>query len=181
MGWKEVGDWLKDNAGTGASLVGSLLTGNVGGAVAAGVALVSSATGTNDPVKALEQLQNNPEALIKLKELTVKDEENIRAHIRSMAEMEYKDNQAEHHETQETIRSGDNAEDIVVRRTRPLQSWLSLVASIVYVYINMYMNKEVDIYVLVLLLTLPWAYAGLREVGKGITTIAASRAALKVK
>lgn len=27
--WSKVGDWLKDNAGSGAALVGSLVTGNV--------------------------------------------------------------------------------------------------------------------------------------------------------
>ena len=37
MNWAEVGKWLKENAGIGATLVGSLLTGNVPGAVAAGV------------------------------------------------------------------------------------------------------------------------------------------------
>lgn len=42
------------------------------------------------------------------------------------AEMAYQDTQAEHREQQETIRSGDNASDEYVRRTRPLmarQSW----------------------------------------------------------
>lgn len=29
MEWRDVGDWLKSNAGTGAALVGSLLTGNI--------------------------------------------------------------------------------------------------------------------------------------------------------
>ena len=29
MNWTDVGSWIKDNAGTGAALVGSLLTGNV--------------------------------------------------------------------------------------------------------------------------------------------------------
>ena len=51
--WSAVGGWLKDNAGTGAVLVGSILTGNVPAAVAAGAALVSSATGESDPAKVL--------------------------------------------------------------------------------------------------------------------------------
>lgn len=43
------------------------------------------------------------------------------------------DGQAEHHETQETIRNGDNAVDEYVRRTRPLMARLSLYSSIFYV------------------------------------------------
>lgn len=126
MDWKAVGEWLKDNAGTGAALVGSLLTGNAPGAVAAGVALVSSATGTNDPAKALEQLQGSAETMLKLRELAVKEQDNIREHIRLMEEARLKDLQAEQHEQQETIRGGDQATDEYVRRTRPRmarQSW----------------------------------------------------------
>lgn len=87
MDWSNVGEWLKSNAGTGASLVGSLLTGNVPGAVAAGVALVSSATGSTDPAKALEALQTDPATMVRLRELAIQDEESIREHIRGMAEM----------------------------------------------------------------------------------------------
>lgn len=126
MDWQGVGNWLKNNAGNGASLVGSLLTGNVPGAVAAGVAMVSSATGTNDPGKALEQLQSDPTTVIKLRELAVQDEQNIREHLRAMAEMQFVDAQKEHAEQQETIRAGDAATDEYVRRTRPSmarQSW----------------------------------------------------------
>lgn len=94
MEWASVGEWLKSNAGTGASLVGSLLTGNVPGAVAAGVALVSSATGTNDPTKALEALQTDPATMVRLRELAVQDEASIREHVRAMAEMQLLDVQS---------------------------------------------------------------------------------------
>ena len=130
MNWSDVGDWLKDNAGTGVALVGSLLTGNVPGAVAAGVALVSGATGQNDPAKALAQLQTDPATVVRLRELALQEETSIREHIRAMTEAELKDKQAEHQQTQETIRSGDNAEDAFVRRTRPAQSWVSLFAAL---------------------------------------------------
>jgi len=167
--WNKVGDWIKDNAGAGASLVGSLLTGNLPGAVAAGVSLVSGATGSDNPEIAMAQLQSNPESLVKLKELYYKNEDSIRLHIESIKRLELEDNQAEHAETQKTIRSGDNAEDVVVKRTRPLQSWLSLAAAIVYVFASMYTGTgDIDFTVLGLLLTLPWTYAGLRQVGKGI-------------
>lgn len=133
MKWSDVGSWLKDNAGSGAALVGSLLTGNIPGAVAAGVALVGSATGQNDPAKALEALQTNPETVLKLKELAFKEEESIRQHIRAMEEMRLKDEQAAHAEQQQTIRSGDNAGDEYVRHTRPMMARQSWYATMVYV------------------------------------------------
>lgn len=175
MDWSKVGDWIKGNAGTGASLVGSLLTGNIPGAVAAGIALVSGATGTTDPAAALQALQTDPATLIKLKELAFQNEASIREHIRAMAEMQLLDAQAEQAETQKTIRSGDNAEDVVVRRTRPLQSWLSLIGALAYVAVCVYKNETPDMTVLGLLLTLPWAYAGLRQIGKGIDSFKAAK------
>lgn len=64
MDWKDVGAWLKDNAGAGAALVGSLLTGNIPGAVAAGVSMVSGATGEANPDKALAAMQSDPGTLL---------------------------------------------------------------------------------------------------------------------
>lgn len=170
MSWSAVGDWLKTNAGTGAVLVGSMLTGNVPGAIAAGVSLVSSATGETDPAKVLERLQTDPSTVIRLKELAVQDEASIREHIRAMHELELTDAQKEQEETQKTIRAGDVAEDWFVRRTRPAQSWASLFAAFAYIFWNEAKNMEADVTILGLLLTLPWAYAGLREVGKSISS-----------
>jgi hypothetical protein len=133
MNWQEVGNWLKSNAGTGATLVGSLLTGNVPGAVAAGVSLVSSATGQADPQKALEALQS-PETMLKLRELAVQEESSIREHIRAMEEARLKDEQAAHKEQQDTIRNGDGANDEYVRHTRPKmarQSWYATAGFVV--------------------------------------------------
>lgn len=134
MNWSDVGSWLKNNAGTGAALVGSLLTGNVPGAVAAGVALVGSATGTNDPAKALAALQGDPATVLKLRELAVQEEASIREHIQTMEEMRLKDEQAAHEQQQLTIRTGDTAEDEYVRHTRPMmarQSWYATMAYII--------------------------------------------------
>lgn len=174
MDWKDVGAWLKGNAGTGAALVGSLLTGNLPGAVAAGVALVSGATGTADPAAALQAMQTDPATVVRLRELALQDEASIREHIRAMTEAELLDKQAEHATTQATIRNGDNADDAFVRRTRPGQSWVSLIAAIVYVFTK----PEPDLMIASALLTLPWAYAGLRQVGKGIEVLAAARGGL---
>ena len=176
MEWKDVGQWLQANAGTGAALVGSLLLGNVPGAVAAGVSLVTGATGEALPDKAMTALQNDPSTLVKLRELAVQDDANIREHIRAMTELQLKDAAAEHEQTQQTIRSGDNSADVVVRRTRPLQSWLSLVSAIAYVFACLAFGLQTDTTILTLLLTLPWAYAGLRQIGKGVEVVASSKA-----
>lgn len=163
MSWADVGNWLKDNAGSGAALVGSLLVGNIPGAVAAGVSMVSSATGQANPDKVLAALQQDPATVVRLRELASQDEASIREHIRAMAEIEAADLQAEQHETQETIRAGDKAEDRFVRWTRPGQSWLSLFASFGYVAYCLNLNREPSLEVLGAFLALPLAYAGLRH------------------
>lgn len=160
MEWKEVGEWLEKNAGTGAALVGSLLTGNVPGAVAAGVSLVSSATGHATPDEAMKVFQADSASLVRLKKLANQNEADIRAHIAKMTELSLADAQAEQHETQETIRNGDRQDDRMVRWTRPLQAWVSLVAAIYYGL----SNAKPDIAILGALLTLPFTYAGLRTV-----------------
>lgn len=135
MDWSKVGEWLKGNVGSGAALVGSLLTGNIPGAVAAGVAMVSSATGQTDPEKALESLQTDPATVIRLRELAIQDEASVREHIRAMEEMRLTDLQKAQEEQQKTIRTGDTAEDPYVRKTRPLMARQSWYATMAYVII----------------------------------------------
>jgi hypothetical protein len=110
------------------------LTGNVPGAVAAGIALVGSATGTTNPANALQALQSNPETMLKLRELALKEEASIREHIQAMEELRLKDEQSAHEQQQETIRTGDKVEDEYVRHTRPLmarQSWYATMGYVV--------------------------------------------------
>lgn len=164
MDWSEVGGWLKDNAGTGATLVGSLLTGNAPGAISAGISLVSSATGTANPQEALAQLQSDPQTVVELKRLANQEKDSIRKHLEEMTRLQLEDDQKAHSETQTTIRNADNAEDKLVRWTRPGQSWVSLAMAGAYVFTA----DSLNVTILGLLLTLPWAYAGLRQVGKGI-------------
>lgn len=135
MNWSDVGGWIKDNAGTGAALVGSLLTGNVPGAIAAGVSLVSGATGTNDPAKALAMLQGDPATMIRLKELANEEQASIRAHIAEMERLKLEDAQKEHEQTQMTVRGGDVATDEYVRRTRPQTARQSWYGTMAYVFI----------------------------------------------
>lgn len=172
MNWREVGDWIKKNAGTGAALVGSLLTGNVPAAVAAGVALVSSATGTTDPQEALKSLQTDPATVIKLRELAIQEEANIRNHISKMEELRISDEIAAHKEQQETIRSGDSSSDEYVRRTRPLMARQSWYATMAYVIVFEGL-KSVDVFksgadfeLAILLLAPAAAYLGFRSLDK---------------
>lgn len=173
MNWGDVGQWLKRNGAGLVGLAGAVATGNVPAGVAAVASMVSEATGETDPAKALARLQADPETLVRLEEIAKRDEADIRAHHREMLRLELEDTQHEHHETQETIRGGDRAEDPFVRRTRPAQSWVSLFAAIAYTF----GTPAPDIYILGLLLTLPWAYAGLRQIGKGVDAVAGMRRA----
>lgn len=162
INWSDVGSWLKGNAGSGAALVGSLLTGNVPAAVASGISLVASATGEADPGKSLAALEADPQIKVKLQELANAESASIRKHLEEMARIDLEDKQSEQAETQKTVRAGDSSEDPFVRRTRPGQAWLSLSAAIGYVFFR----ETPDIYVLVALLTLPFSYAGLRQIDK---------------
>lgn len=172
MDWSEVGKWLKEHAGTGAALVGSLLTGNIPGAVAAGVALVGSATGTTDPAKALVQLQTDPATMLRLRELAVQEEASIREHVRLMEENRLKDEQAAHEQQQLTIRTGDTAEDEYVRHTRPMMARQSWVVTAAYVVIFEgskavgWFNTGASAELAMLLLAPAAAYLGFRTADK---------------
>jgi hypothetical protein len=91
MEWKEVGDWLKGNAGGVAGLVGSLMTGNIPGIITFGAGLVKQATGTDDPATALAQLQQNPEAMVKLREIAAANEASVRDHLFRMEQLVFND------------------------------------------------------------------------------------------
>jgi hypothetical protein len=165
MNWSDVGDWIAKNAGRGGALIGALATGGTSAGIAAAISMITSATSQANPDAALHELQNNPETMVRLRELYFQNEDALREHVRLMEELRLVDEQKSHEQTQLTIRNGDNAEDIVVKRTRPIQSSVSLIAAIVYAFTDM-----PSIEILLALLTLPWAYAGLREVGKGLVT-----------
>ncbi|AXT40251.1 hypothetical protein D1814_17005 [Alteromonas sp. BL110] len=168
MNWSDVGNFLKENKTGVAGLVGSLLTGNVVGAVSAGASMVAQATGTTDPDQALAALQRNPDAMVRLEEIAAEREAELNRHLEATLsiELEHKkadnnDAQLSHSETQKTIRNGDNAEG-AVKYIRPMHATLSLVAGIYY---GLFTNQP-DLLVLSAFLALPTAYAGLREIGK---------------
>ena len=160
--WKDVGAWLSRNGTEGANLVGSLLTGNLGNAVEAGVKLVSGATYYQTPDLALSTLQNDPQALERLRKMANDNEASIRSHLLEMERIQLQDKQLEQKETQDTIRAGDKADDIFVRSTRPGMAWMGLLGSIAYVTLFPTPND----WVFNGLMMLPYSYMGFRAFDK---------------
>ncbi|WP_209634642.1 MULTISPECIES: hypothetical protein [Serratia] len=116
---RSVGSWFGGDAAKAADSVAGI------------VETVNSAVNPQDQQRVLEQklAQLPPEQLVKLEGLKVQLEqfqlERDKAHLA--------DQQAAHHEQQETIRNGDDSVDEYVRRTRPLMARLSLYSSVIYV------------------------------------------------
>jgi hypothetical protein len=105
----------------------------------------------------------DPAALVELEKIRVAlEKEQTRRQ-----ELALQDKQAEHHETQETVREGDNATDTYVRNTRPLlarQSWYATA-----LYVLAFEGLKVAGYgdgadwsMAAMLSTPAWAYLGLR-------------------
>ena len=101
--------------------------------VAGVVENVGNAINPADQQRVLEQklAQLPPEQFVQLESLKVQLEQfQLERDKATLA-----DQQAAHHEQQETIRNGDNATDEYVRQTRPLMARLSLYSCILYVMI----------------------------------------------
>ncbi|HCT5932236.1 MULTISPECIES: hypothetical protein [Klebsiella] len=112
---------------------GDSATAKAADSVASIVETVNGAINPADQQRVLEQklAQLPPEQLVQLETLKVQLQQFQLE--RDKAQMA--DQQAAHHEQQETIRNGDNATDEYVRQTRPLMARLSLYSSIAYVMI----------------------------------------------
>jgi hypothetical protein len=160
--WKDVGAWLSRNGTEGANLVGSLLTGNLGNAVEAGVKLVSGATNYATPDLALSVLQNDSQALERLRKMANDNEASIRSHLLEMERIQLQDAQLEQKETQDTIRAGDRAQDIFVRSTRPGLAWSGFFAAFAYIIVMDNPNE----FFFQLLIGFPYAYMGARAYDK---------------
>ncbi len=113
--------------------IGSLFggkTAETANKVAKAVEQVSHLHPAQQPAQLEQTLaQLPPEDLVALEGIKVELE---REQTRRL-ELQLADQQAEHKETQATIRHGDSAEDEYVRRTRPLGCRLGLYAAILYV------------------------------------------------
>ncbi|RJK86163.1 hypothetical protein [Vibrio cholerae] len=148
--------------------ISSLFGGNdTASKVADAVEAVDGALGMNKGQKQIaltRELQSfPPEALVDLERIKVEMEREITRR----QELALQDKQAEHHETQETIRAGDKAEDPYIRKTRPLMARQSLWATVLYCFVFEFLKAKgmgtgADPYIAGLLSAPAWTYLGLR-------------------
>ncbi|MET5288101.1 hypothetical protein WH835_11175 [Raoultella planticola] len=112
---------------------GDSATAKAADSVASIVETVNGAINPADQQRVLEQklAQLPPEQLVQLETLKVQLQQFQLERDKALLA----DQQAAHHEQQETIRNGDNATDEYVRQTRPLMARLSLYSSIAYVMV----------------------------------------------
>jgi hypothetical protein len=162
MNWSDVGSWIEKYAGPVAAVVGTMVGGPVPAAVAAGVKIITEATGKGDPAGALEQLQKDPETVAKLQELANASKQANLAHIEKMAEVSAQDAQASQSETQKTIRAADAATDTYVRHTRPNQSYGYTAAAIAYPFACLALGAHIEPLILGTLMAYPVTYLGAR-------------------
>ena len=110
MNWSKVGGFLKSSL----PVLGMALTGNVSGAIGS---LISSAMGVEDNPKAvMNELKNNPEAIIKYKLAELESNKEV---IIASQEVELKMLQTVNNTMQVEINSGDP----FVRRWRPFYGY----------------------------------------------------------
>ncbi|QCD01657.1 hypothetical protein E7703_10935 [Citrobacter portucalensis] len=116
---RTVGGWFGGDAARTADSVAGI------------VETVNGAINPQDQQRVLEQklAQLPPEQFVQLESLRVQLEQYQLERQKALLA----DQQAAHHEQQETIRNGDNATDEYVRQTRPRMARLSLYSSIAYV------------------------------------------------
>lgn len=129
MSWEKV----KETVGGAAPVIGSLLGGPAGGAVGG---LLASWLGVEDTADAvMQKLTSDPNALLEVQRMESEERQQLRQLGFEQARQKLADKQHQHQQQQETIRSGDNAEDEYVRRTRPKIARYSFIAGAAYVLI----------------------------------------------
>lgn len=167
MSWSKVGDWIKNNAGSGAALVGSLLTGNVPGAIAAGVSMVSGVTGTDDPQKSLAALQADPKLIVELERVKNERQHEVNRHIEAMALADLEDKQKEHDTTARVIVEGQKVADgWFEKNSRPAMAWASVIFTFWYLGYSLINNAAVSEIGLIVASGGYFAWMGLRSLDK---------------
>lgn len=123
-------DEIKDIVGSAAPLVGSLLGGPLGGSVGT---LIADKLGVKDDAsEILNKLKTDPESLVKIKQMESDERQQLRQLKFEEAKLKSEERKHEHQTTQETIQTGDTAEDKYVRRTRPKMARLSFYFGTLY-------------------------------------------------
>ena len=164
-------DWLKKLAGYAPDIAAAIASGGTSLAVTGlrilGNELLDNESATESEVaKAVQGA--SPDQMITL--TRVNNEFKL-----EKLRIESQDKQSEHKTTQETIKSGDNSDSVIVRLTRPLHA----TASLLYCFYYIDTHNTVDVMVVSALLALPFAYSGLRQLGKWKTTHSLTQLARK--
>ncbi len=151
-------DWLKKLAGYAPDIAAAVMTGGTSLAVTGlrilGKELLGNEAATeSDVAQAIQGA--TPEQLVELQRVNNEFKlEVLRA--------QNQDKQSEHETTQKTIMNGDNSDSVIVKLTRPLHA----TASLGYCFYYIQTKDTVDVMIVSALLALPFAYSGLRQLGK---------------
>lgn len=134
MEWKDISKTI----GKVAPMLGTLLAPVTGGASLAIGALVSGALGVENTPEAVEaELKNNPDALLKIKELEQKEEASIRQHIFNMAKLEQAKFDKAHTTYQSTDhKMADNIAKQIIDRNLPIIAVLVIINILVVYYLQ---------------------------------------------
>jgi|LGVF01.1.fsa_nt_gb uncharacterized membrane protein len=117
MEWKDIGQTI----GKVAPMLGTLLAPATGGASIAIGALVSSVLGVeNEPQAIADAIKNDPEALIKIKELEFKEQESLRSQVLELAKLESAKYDKAHDTYQSKNEMADEVAKQIIARNLPL-------------------------------------------------------------
>ena len=137
-------------------------------------------TGADDGEQAVNKIINDPALQLQFQQMLSAERIKFR-------EMEYQDKQHAHLQQQETIRSGDNATDEYVRRTRPKMARQSWYWTAIYIIATEtakslgYIQNGADWQIAMVLLTPAAAYLGFRTGDKFAEAWRGMRSVEKVK
>jgi hypothetical protein len=165
MNWNDVGGWLAANSVNGSPLVGSLLLSDIPESVAAGASMVSSATGTADPSRALGVLQSDPDSVQRLVDLS--KSMDIRQYVERMTYIQLQNEFASTGNVESVQYDDPNSK---VRPTMAKQSWIVTVLYCLCCLLTQMLvkgNPEIFDGTIAAILSAPaWAYIGLRTTDK---------------
>lgn len=160
--------WLKKIAGYAPDIALAISTGGTSAIATTALRLAANVlTGDEEaPLASIKQAAEKatPEQLMLL------ERQNNSFKVQ-MKTLEVGDLQSKHSVTQDTIKNGDNSDSLIVRCTRPFHATVSLFAAIYYALVV----PSPDAMILSCLLTLPFTYSGLRQIGKWNTTTALTK------
>ena len=130
MEWSDIGKTI----GKVAPMLGTLLAPVTGGASVAVGALIASALGVeNEPEAIATAIKNDPEALLKIKELEYKEQDSLRAQVLALAKLEQEKYDKAHETYQTKSGMADGIAKQIIQRNLPIIALL-VVVNVLLVY-----------------------------------------------